>query len=141
MVGDVVNVRDGYFRNYLSPRRLALEANTSRVKQWEHHKKVVEAKKEKEKGVALELKGRLEAQPFKVGHAAGANEKLFGSLTAQGIVLVLKEGGFQIDRRNLLLEAPIKTAGRHEVGVKLHPDVTAQVVIEIVPKAKESKPG
>lgn len=139
MVGDVVSVRDGYFRNFLSPRRLALEANTSRVKQWEHHKKVVEAKKEKARGGALELKSRLEAQPLKVEHAAGANDKLFGSLTVQEIVRVLKEGGFQVDRRLVLLEAPIKTTGRHEVGVKLHPDVVAKVIIEVVPKAKETK--
>jgi len=133
-VGDVVDVKPGYYRNYLGPRHLALLANPKSIKQAEHQKKIIEAKKAKEKVAAEELRTKIEAHTLVLQHAAGAGDKLFGSITAQEIALALRKNGFEIERKQLKLEAPLKTLGLHTLEVKLHPEVTAPLKVEVQKK-------
>lgn len=141
LVGDVVDVAPGYYRNYLAPRKMAFLANPKSIKEVQHQKKVIEAKKIKEKGLAESLKAKVEEASLTLTHAAGAGEKLFGSITAQEIVLALKEKGFVVDRKMLQLPNPIKTVGQHVVGLRLHPDVIANVKIEVQKKEVAAEPG
>ncbi len=134
MVGDVVGVKPGFFRNFLRPRKLALLADPGSVRQIEHQKKIIEAKKAKQKEEALTIKQKIEAHVVRLEHATGGGEKLFGSITAQEIAGSLKGAGFEVDRKLVKLDAPIKTIGEHQVEVKLHPEVTALVKIEVVKK-------
>ncbi len=139
LVGDVVDVKPGYFRNFLSPRKLAVLASTGSVRQIEHQKKVIEAQKVKERSLAQSIQTRIEASPITLTHSAGDGDKLFGSITSQEIVNALREGGFEVDKRQVQLEAPIKTLGEHDVKVKLHPDVVATVKVTIARKEGEKK--
>lgn len=134
LVGEVVQVASGYFRNYLGPRQLALPADASSVKVVEHQKRITQSRKEKEKVSALAIKEKMESQPITIAHSAGNEEKLFGSITTQEIALHLTKAGFEIGRRYIELKEPIKTLGTHTVDIKLHPEVSAQVKIEIVRK-------
>lgn len=134
LVGDVVNVKPGYYRNFLAPRKLALLANPKSIKQLEHTKRVIEIKKIKEKGLALTVKEKLEKENIQLAHSAGAGDKLFGSVTSQEIIGVLKGRGFEIDRKYLKLDSPIKTIGVHMVPVKLHPEVVCEIKVEVVRK-------
>lgn len=138
LVGDVISVNPGYYRNYLEPRKIALIANPSSIKQLEHHKKIIEAKKASEKKVAQEAQAKMEGKVYAVHHAAGTGERLFGSITNVEIAATLAAEGIEIDRKLIQLEAPIKTLGQHEVGVRLHPDVVAKIKIEVIRKEGES---
>ncbi|MBI2339010.1 MAG: 50S ribosomal protein L9 [Deltaproteobacteria bacterium] len=134
LVGDVVDVSNGYYRNFLGPRNLALLANPKSIRQVEHQKKVIEAKKIKEKAYATAVKEKMEANPVTIAHSAGAGDKLFGSVTSHEIIAALKGAGFEADKKLVKLESPIKTLGEHVVEVKLHPDVVAQVKIVVAKK-------
>ncbi|MBX7149340.1 50S ribosomal protein L9 [bacterium] len=136
LVGDVVNVAPGYFRNYLAPRSLALLANPKSLKMVEHQKRLIDAKKAKAKEKSQQQKMKLETSVFSIEHAAGAGDKLFGSITSQEITLKINEQGFDIDRKLILLDQPLKTVGDHVVKIKLHPEVVAEVKIAV--KAKET---
>lgn len=133
-VGDVVDVKPGYYRNYLGPRQLALLANPKSIKQAEHQKKVIQAKKAKEKSAAEEIKIKIEAHAIEIKHSAGAGDKLFGSITAQEIAVALRKDGFEIDRKQLKLEAPLKTLGSHTLEVRLHPEVVAMLKVDVQKK-------
>ncbi|HBF12710.1 MAG TPA: 50S ribosomal protein L9 [Deltaproteobacteria bacterium] len=138
-VGDIINVKPGYYRNYLAPRSIAFLANPGSIRELEHQKRVIEVKKGKEKELALKFKEKLEADQISIVHNAGSGDKLFGSINTQEIVAHLKEKGFVVDRRLMALEAPIKTLGVHIVNVKLHPEVVANVKVEVVKKEEETK--
>lgn len=149
LVGDVVDVKPGYFRNFLLPKSLAFVANPGSVKEAAHQKQVVELKKAKEKLVAAELKGQLEKLEVVLVHSAGAGDKLFGSITSSEIALTIKEKGYSIDRKMVLIDGPIKNLGEHILDIKLHPEVIAKVKltvnrkpgeeIEKAPKEKKAK--
>ncbi|OGQ06901.1 MAG: hypothetical protein A3G32_06805 [Deltaproteobacteria bacterium RIFCSPLOWO2_12_FULL_40_28] len=139
MVGDVVNVAPGYFRNFLYPKGFASLASEKNVGQWEHQKKVIAFKKDKQKGEAENLQKQLESQVFSLEHLAGQHDRLFGSITSQEIASKLKEAGFTIDRRQINQDEPIKTAGVHTVKIKLHPEVVAGVKLEVKAKHKEEE--
>src|SRR5690606_29461917 len=94
LVGDLVDVKPGYYRNFLLPRKLAVEASQGSVRQIEHQKKMIEAKKLKERTLAQSVQTRIEAGPVLLTHAAGDGDKLFGSITSQEIVNALRQGGF-----------------------------------------------
>lgn len=148
LVGDVVDVSPGYYRNFLAPRALAFLANPKSIKQMEHQKRVVEAKKSQAKAESVALKERMEGAVLTLVHAAGSGDKLFGSVTSQEIVLKLKEAGFEVEKRYIQMEAPIKALGEHKIGVKLHPEVVAEIKLSVTRKEgsaeekaeKEEKP-
>lgn len=128
-VGDIVNVKAGYARNFLLPRGKAVLANERQIKRVEHEKRLIAKKIERMRGDAEERKKRLDNIVLVVRKAAGESGKLFGSVTAMEIDALLKEQGYEINRRKLVIEEPIKTLGNHRVGLKLHRDVTATITV------------
>lgn len=140
LVGDVVDVAPGYYRNYLAPRNLAFIANPKSIKQLEHQKKIVEAKKAKEKTEAVIIQKKLEETPLKLIHAAGQDDKLFGSITSQEIAIALRNAGFAVDRKYIQVESPIKKLGEYNIEIKIHPEVVANLKVQIEAKKKAVEP-
>ena len=103
-VGDIINVKPGYYRNYLAPRSIAFLANPGSIRELEHQKRVIEVKKGKEKELALKFKEKLEADQISIVHNAGSGDKLFGSINTQEIVAHLKEKGFVVDPKLIFRE-------------------------------------
>lgn len=133
-VGDIVAVKDGYARNFLLPRKLAVVADQKNVKMLEHQKKVAEAKKSRLKGKAEELAKKLASVSITITKEAGEEDKIFGSVTAIEIANALRTEGYTIDRRHIKLTEPIKKIGVYDVAVRLHQDVDGVVKIWVVKK-------
>jgi large subunit ribosomal protein L9 len=133
--GDVVTVKDGYGRNYLLPRGLAVHASEKNVRQLEHEKAVITARQAKLKAGAEELAKKVGAIQVRIARKVGEQDKLYGSVTALDIAEALASKGQQVDRRHLVMPEPIKTLGSHEVELRLHHDVTAKVKVEVVAEA------
>jgi large subunit ribosomal protein L9 len=132
--GDVVEVRDGYGRNYLVPRGLAMRWTRGGEKQVADIRRAREVRDIRDLGDAREISARLASLPVQLETRAGQNGRLFGSVTPADIVAaVQRAGGPQLDRRRVELVDPIKTVGSHQVRVRLHPDVTATLSVDIVP--------
>jgi large subunit ribosomal protein L9 len=130
--GEVVKVADGYARNYLLPRKLALPA-TDANKQWiARERKIAEAREGEERGAAESLADRLVVLDLTIARKVGDNDQLYGSVTNADIAELLKEKGFDVDRRKILLPDPLRTLGESLVPVKLHRDVTAQLKVTVV---------
>jgi large subunit ribosomal protein L9 len=131
-IGSVVNVADGYARNYLIPKNLAVEANTKNIKALEHDRKNIEARAKKIRSTAQDLSDRLASLTLTVSAKVGEGEKLFGSITTMDIAAALKKEGFDIERKKIILDEPIKRLGSFTVGLKVHPQVTSQVAVHVV---------
>jgi large subunit ribosomal protein L9 len=131
-MGSVVSVKEGYARNYLVPKGLAVEALEKNVKALEHEKKKIEQFARKIRGGAEDLAARISALSLTIKAKAGEEEKLFGSVTSMDIADALKSEGFEIDKKKIGLEEPIKRLGSYTVPVKLHSDVSAQINIQVV---------
>jgi large subunit ribosomal protein L9 len=130
--GDIVKVADGFARNYLLPRKLALEA-TDANKQWiARERKIAESREAEERVAAEAVADRLVALDLQIARKVGDNDTLYGSVTNGDIADLLKQKGFDIDRRKILLPDPIRAIGETHVPVKLHRDVTAQLKITVV---------
>lgn len=142
-MGDLVEVADGYARNYLLPRNKASVATTHNVKAFEHQKRVIADRIKKEKQAAEEEAKKVGALSVTIPAQAGEEGKLFGSVTSKDIVEAIAAQGFQIDKRKVVLEKPIKELGTFQVPIKMHHDVTAQIKVEVVKaeaeEAKETK--
>jgi large subunit ribosomal protein L9 len=132
--GDVVEVKDGYGRNYLVPRGLAIGWTRGAEKQIVTIKRAREVRDVRDLGHAEEIKGQLERLTVRVPARAGAGGRLFGSVTVADVVAAVKaSGGPDIDRRRIELSGQIKTVGAHEVTVRLHPEVAATIALDVVP--------
>ncbi len=131
-MGEIVNVSDGYARNYLIPKKLADVANVKNVRALEHEKKKLEEKAKKIRNDAQGLAGRLASVAITLHAKVGEEEKLFGSVTAMDIAEALRKEGIEIDKKKILLDEPIKRLGSYSVGVKIHSDVTANVNVKVV---------
>ncbi len=131
-IGDVVKVRPGYARNYLIPRGLALEASTRNLRELEHQKRVVADKRLREHKTASALADKLATVTLSFAMRAGEDGKLFGSVTNLDVHKALGERGFDIDRRRILLDEPVKTLGDHAIVVHVGPDVRATVAVKVV---------
>jgi large subunit ribosomal protein L9 len=129
--GDVVKVRAGYARNYLLPRKLAVEANPKNLRAFEHQKNVAMLKREALQTKAVGLKARLEALAITVGARAGEEGKLFGSVTNIDIERALREKGIEVERRRIMLAEPIKQLGEFTVPVRLSAEVDAQLKVTV----------
>jgi large subunit ribosomal protein L9 len=125
--GEIVKVADGYARNYLLPRKLALPATNANKKWVERERKIAEARDHQEKSSAEAVAARLRALELTIARKTGENDQLYGSVTNADIAELLATKGFEIDRRKILLPDPIKALGENTVPVKLHRDVTAQL--------------
>ena len=132
--GDVVEVKDGYGRNYLVPRGAAIRWTRGGEKQVSSIKRGREVREVRDLGHAGELKTELERLNLKLPVRAGTGGRLFGAVTGTDIVAaVSKAGGPAVDKRRIEIGQPIKTVGAHTVNVRVHPEVTAAVSVEIVP--------
>lgn len=131
-VGDVVDVKDGYARNYLIPRNIVFRATPSNLNALEEEKKQHVRREEKQLKDAEKLRAELEKVSLTISMKVGEDDKLFGSVTSQMIADALKEKNFTVDKRNVELEEPIKTLGIFEVPVKIHGSVTAKIKVWVV---------
>ena len=131
-MGDVVNVSDGYARNYLIPKKFGVEANVKSIKALEHEKRKIEEKSKKIRNDARALAERLSATSLTLSAKAGEEEKLFGSITTMDIVEALKKEGFDIEKKKVLLDEPIRRLGAYAVDIKIQGDVTAQVQVKVI---------
>jgi large subunit ribosomal protein L9 len=133
--GEIVKVADGYARNYLLPRKLALPATDANKKWIERERKIAEARDAEEKGAADAIAARLNALEVTISRKTGENDQLYGSVTNAYIADALAANGFEIDRRKILLPDPIKTLGENSVPVKLHREVVAQLRVIVAKEA------
>ncbi|HLG91420.1 MAG TPA: 50S ribosomal protein L9 [Acidimicrobiales bacterium] len=131
--GDVVEVADGYARNYLLPRKQALAATEGMLAQAEAMRRARQLKEARDREGAEALAERLAGAVVSVPARAGSEGRLFGSVTVSDLVAAVKETmGVELDRRRVELDEPIRSLGRHEVPVKLHPEVTARLQVDVV---------
>jgi large subunit ribosomal protein L9 len=130
--GDVVKVADGYARNYLLPRKLALPVTEHNRRQIERERKVAEVREGEERKVAEAMASRFEQVECVISRRVGETDTLYGSVTAADIVESLAAQKIDVDRRKLQLAEPIKQLGEFSVPVKLHRDVTAQIKVRVV---------
>jgi large subunit ribosomal protein L9 len=130
-MGEIVNVSDGYARNFLIPRKLAAVADKKNVRELEHEKRVIDRRADKLKADAQTLADRISAVTINIKAKAGEEEKLFGSVTAMDVAEALKAEGFDVDKKKIVIEEPIKRLGTHAVAVKVGKDVTATVNVEV----------
>jgi large subunit ribosomal protein L9 len=133
--GDVVKVANGYARNYLLPKNLAIPATPDNMKRIGHIKLGALKKEATEKNAAEELAALLGNLTVTVARKVGENDVLYGSVTAIDIADDLKRQGFEIDKRKIHLEEPLKTIGEYAVPVKLHHEVTAAIKVNVVAEA------
>jgi large subunit ribosomal protein L9 len=131
-IGEVVKVRDGYGRNYLIPRGLAVEANRRNLHVLEHQKRVTAAKKEKDRHQAQGMSDRITALTLTIQARAGEEDRLFGSVTNIDIEKALTAQGVTIDRRKIILTEPIKQLGTYSVPVHLSSDVRGNITVNVV---------
>ncbi len=138
--GDVVKVADGYGRNFLLPRKLALQATLANKAVIEQMKASAARRSATEKIQAEELLTKLQPLVLTFTRKSGENGHLFGSVTSVDIAAELEAKGFEIDRRKIVLGEPLKALGNFEVSVKLHREVTAQVKVKVLGEAGEEAP-
>jgi large subunit ribosomal protein L9 len=132
--GDVVEVKDGYGRNYLIPRGAAIRWTRGGEKQIVSIRRGREVREIRDLGHAKDVKGQLEGLRVNLPVRAGESGRLFGSVTVSDIVdAVSRAGGPKVDKRRIEIGSPIKTLGAHQVTVRLHPEVAATVNVEVVP--------
>ena len=130
--GDVRDVSDGYARNFLIPKKLALSATSGNLNNLDHIKKQQEAKADRIKSDAEALRERIEALVYEERRQASEEGKLFGSVTSQHIVEFLEGHRIPLERRRIHLDEPIKALGETTVTIRLHPDVSAQLKVNVV---------
>ena len=130
--GEVVEVKNGYGRNFLIPRNEALVASAANMAQFESRRKQQETLAERDRRAAEALAKKLEAESITAQVKVGEEDRLFGSVTAQNIAELLDEKGYEIDRRTIHLEDPIRELGVYNVEVRLHSEVTAAVKLWVV---------
>ena len=131
-IGEIVNVKTGFGHNYLIPHGIASSANAKNLQLFEQEKTRIAAAANREASDALELKAKLDTISVTAEVQVGEEDRIFGSVTTQNIADLLKEKGHDIDKRKVLLEEPLKALGVYEVGIKLHPDVEAQIKVWVV---------
>jgi large subunit ribosomal protein L9 len=129
--GDVVKVRAGYARNYLLPRKLAIEANSRNLRAFEHQKRLAMVKREALRARAMTEKDKIEGLHLTLSAHAGEEGKLFGSVTNLDLERGLHQQGFAIDRRRILLAEPIKQLGDYNVTIRLQPEVDANLKFSV----------
>ncbi len=132
--GTVVKVKDGFARNLLFPKGLAVKVSAVNLKKLEQDKQKQAQESAKKKQEALGIKERLDALSLTISAMAQDEEGLYGSVNALDISIALKEEGIEVDKNLLILSEPIKTLGIYEITVKLHPEVSAKVKVWIVKK-------
>lgn len=139
-MGETVNVAPGYARNYLIPRKMAVQTDSASAKQIEHEMRIIKRREEKHRAELAEVAKQLESLTVEIKAKAGAEEKIFGSVTAANIADGLKAQGHEVDRRKVLLEEPIKALGIYTVPVRLMSGIDANVKVWVVAEEPEEAP-
>lgn len=134
--GDVVEVADGYARNFLLPKKLAVQAKPGKLEEIKKMEKKKRKQEEARREEAQEQAGKMEEAKLVFPVKAGEQGRLFGSVTSQDIADKFEEKGFEIDRRNIDLEENIKELGEHQISIKIFKDISAEITVEVV-EAKE----
>lgn len=130
--GDIVKVADGYGRNYLIPKRLAVKADLRNIRALEHDRRVIEARAKKTRKSAEELGSKLSALSLTIPAKAGEEGKLFGAVTSRDIAEALDRAGVAVDRKLVLLAEPIKQVGEYKVKVKAGTEIVPEVSVSVV---------
>ena len=131
-IGDVVKVRDGYARNFLIPQSIGILATSKNMRILEEERKVVERQQNKDKRNAETLAKELEKISITATVSVGEEDRVFGSVTAQTVADLLKEKGYDIDKRKIQIDETIKALGIYTIPIKLHTDVEAKVRLWVV---------
>ncbi len=130
--GEIKDVKEGLARNYLLPKKLAITATPGNLKIWEQKSVALRKKEDKVKGEAEKFASKLNGLEIKIPVKVGEEEKIFGSVTSQSISDALGELGYEVTKKQIDLESPIKALGKHEVTLKVHHDVSAVISVEVV---------
>lgn len=130
--GDIVNVKPGYARNFLLPKKIAYPAKPNYVRMIEEEKRQKEQRARKEKKLAEELATKLSSVSVTISVSVGEEDKMFGSVTSQDIAAELEKQGHEVDRRKIVLEEPIKALGIYSVPIKLFSEVEANIKVWVV---------
>jgi large subunit ribosomal protein L9 len=139
--GDVVKVADGYGRNYLLPRKLAMQATPGNKAVIDQMKHAAARRSATEKAQAELVLAQLEPLVLSFTRKSGAEGHLFGSVTSADIAAELATQGFEVDRRKIILHEPLKSVGDTKVGIRLHREVTAHVTVKVLAEASEEAPA
>ena len=137
-MGDVVTVKDGFARNYLLPQGKALRATDANRKRFERDRAQLEARDLELKSEAQGVSGKLDGQSFIVIRQAGDTGQLYGSVSTRDIATAVTEGGFTIERRQVMLDRPIKTLGVHTIRVQLHAEVEPHITVNVARSPDEA---
>ncbi|HEV8474374.1 MAG TPA: 50S ribosomal protein L9 [Methylomirabilota bacterium] len=130
--GEVRDVSDGFARNFLIPKKLALNATQGNLKNLDHLRQQANAKAERVKSDADALRARIEALTYEERRQASEEGKLFGSVTSQDLVDFLGKHGVKVERKRVQLDEPIKTLGESSVPIRVHADIVAQLKVSVV---------
>ncbi len=133
-IGDIVNPKDGFARNFLIPQGLAVEATKANIKANEFSKKSKEILSEKENALARELAKKLQDASFTMSVEANSEDKLYGAITGDDIAALLQPEGYKIDKKNIILDEPIKALGIYQAEIKFNSDVSAKIKLWVVRK-------
>lgn len=132
--GEIVKVAAGYARNYLLPRKLALEVTESNRRQIERERAAAEAREAEERAQAEAIAQRITQLEIEIARRVGENETLYGSVTSADIAEALEARGFEVEKRRIQLPEPLKALGETTVPIRIHRDVTAHLRVKIVPQ-------
>jgi large subunit ribosomal protein L9 len=138
-MGDIVTVKDGYARNFLLPQKKALRATKENIARFESNRTQLEARNLELKKEAEAVAAKLDGQSFVAIRQAGDTGQLYGSVTARDVVEIVTAGGFSIDRRQAVLDKPIKTLGIHATRIALHPEVIVNVSLNVARTQDEAE--
>ncbi|KPF80397.1 50S ribosomal protein L9 [Brevundimonas sp. AAP58] len=138
-IGDVVTVKDGFARNFLLPRDKALRATSKNLEKFELDRAAIEARNEKNKAEAQKIADKIDGQSYVMIRQAGETGQLYGSVAGRDVAEAVQAEGGKVERSQVVLNVAIKTLGVHEVLVRLHPEVTATVKINVARSADEAE--
>lgn len=138
-MGDVVKVRDGYARNFLLPQKKALRASKENLSMFESQRAQLEAENLNRREEATKVGEKLDGQTVVVIRAASDSQQLYGSVSTQDIAKAITEAGFTVNRKQVILDKVLKTLGLHDIRVRLHPEVTVSVTVNIARSPEEAE--
>ncbi len=138
-MGQIVRVKEGYARNYLLPGRKALRATDANKARFETERTQLEARNLETKNEAASVAEKLNGQRFVIIRQAGETGHLYGSVTPRDIAAAVTDGGFSITRSQVVLKAPVKSLGLHEIPVHLHPEIEAVITVNVARSAEEAE--
>lgn len=139
-IGATVNVAAGYARNFLFPRKLAVQIDSVSAQQIAHETRIIRKREEEHRAAMHGVAGEMAKLQIEIPARAGTEGKLFGSVTTANIAAALKDLGHEVDRRNIKLEAPIKSLGSYSVPIRLATDVEASITVQVIAEAEEAAP-